>query len=550
MRRSTAFTLLAIALLAIFIRLLPVTQYLYWGGDFGEYFGLTRTLAQGQPLPDPYLGWGVTYAEFPGMYVLTASISWTGIPLEAAAVLLVPILSALTVVPVFLLVRELTGKDWPSLLAAAIVAVVSPHVYATSHPIPGALADLLFVTGLLLVVRLRSDVRFLGLLIPIGLALAPIHHLSSYFLIIATFFVAFFRIVVLGSTWKEVRRESLFLVFLVAVNVAYWVAYAETFRAFLGFERVPPALIAGLLVALPLFLYPLSRVRERLTWQYRPRYPPPARAWTKILLAAVVATGILVTFSLLWAPGTSIPTAQATLLYALPYLPLFLLGAAGRKPFDFLPQGTFVTGAFIAFNLSWIIGAGVAPTILIPYRHLQYLTPLIAAFAAGGAILLIRKRRARWIVVLILGGLIVLAAAVALPPREAVGNHFEGTRPQALGAMHWAVDRIPSITATDHRVSSILFGFTGVLGTWDKVSAPLHAPTFEEARGEMEATEERARIDFILLDADLLLGATLFPWEPALPLSAEAQAKFQGEHYLKLYDDGYAQVYWVNWGVG
>ncbi|MDX1534952.1 MAG: hypothetical protein R3291_04975, partial [Thermoplasmata archaeon] len=108
--------------------------------------------------------------------------------------------------------------------------------------------------------------------------------------------------------------------------------------------------------------------------------------------------------------------------------------------------------------------------------------------------------------------------------------------------------RIPTLTATDHRVSTILFGFAGVQGTWDTVSAPLHAPTFEEGRDEMVAAPGRERIDFVVLDRDLIAGVTLLPWDPALPLSPEAQTKFVGPQYLKLYDDGYAQVYWVNWG--
>jgi hypothetical protein len=58
----------------------------------------------------------------------------------------------------------------------------------------------------------------------------------------------------------------------------------------------------------------------------------------------------------------------------------------------------------------------------------------------------------------------------------------------------------------------------------------------------------RERIDFVFLDRDMIAGASLFPWDPAFPLSAEAQAKFIGPQYLKLYDDGYAQIYWVNWG--
>lgn len=549
MRRSTAFALLSVVLLSVYIRLIPVTQFLYWGADFGEYFGLTRTVFEGRPLPEPYLGWGLTYPEFPGMFVLTASVAWTGIPLEAAASLLVPILSALVVVPVFLLTREVTGRDGPALLAAAIVAVVSPHAYPTSHPIPGALGDLLFVTGLLLLVRLRSDARMLGLLVPVALALVPIHHLSSFFLIIATLFVAFFRVVVLGARWGAIRRETAFLALLVTINVAYWVGYAETFRPFLGFGRVSPFLTAGLLVALPFALYPLAKIRRRMAWRYRPRFPRTKRNWSVLLLVALLAAGFLLLSSLFWAPGTNIPTAQVTLLYFAAFLPLLLPAASGRKPFDFLPQGPLVTGALLALNLSWIIGSVVAPTVLVPYRHFEYMIPLIAAFAGVGILLLLQNRGFR-VLIPVLAGLLVLAAAAAIPPREALGNHFEGTRPEALGAVHWAADRVPSLTATDHRVSSVLFGLSGVRGTWDTVTTPLHAPTFAEARGEMVAVAGRERIDFVALDGDLVAGATLLPWDPALPLSQAAREKFLGPQYLKLYDDGYAQVYWVNWGMG
>jgi hypothetical protein len=267
------------------------------------------------------------------------------------------------------------------------------------------------------------------------------------------------------------------------------------------------------------------------------------------VLAAVsfALTGLLAFTTLVQVPGTNIPTSVLMLLYAMAFLPLLLLAAPGRKPFDFLPQGALITGAFLGLTVSWIVGSGVAPAFLIPYRHFEYMLPLMGAFVGMGAVLIHRRTGTR-ILVPVLASLIVLAAATAIPPREVLANHFEGTRPEALVGVEWAGTRIPTLTATDHRVSTILFGFAGVLGTFDTVSAPLHAPTFEAARSEMAGIPGRDRIDFVILDVDLIAGATLLPWDPALPLSAEAQAKFLGAHYLKLYDDGYAQVYWVNWG--
>jgi hypothetical protein len=178
----------------------------------------------------------------------------------------------------------------------------------------------------------------------------------------------------------------------------------------------------------------------------------------------------------------------------------------------------------------------------------------LALFGGVGALHLSRTAGpGRPALVLLLGGLIILAAGTAIPPREALGNHFEGTRSEGMNVVHWASGRVQGITATDHRASSILFGLGGVMATWDSVSLPLHAPSFEEARVEMEWVEDlpggAGRIDYVLVDRDLVQGAMLLPWDPALPLSQEARSKFLGDPYLKLYDDGYSQLYWVNWGA-
>lgn len=542
-------------LFAAFVRLWPLSQYLYWGADFGEYFSLTRLLAEGAIVPTEYGGWGVTYPEFPGMQVLVAAVAWTGIPLEASAVLVVPVLASLVVFPAYLIGRELTGRDEPALLAAAIVGVAMPHVYPTSHPIPGALGDLLLVSGLLLVLRLRDDRRMWGLLIPLSLALMVVHHLSSYFLIIATFTAAFLRVMLRRASFAEVGREAKFLAFLVVANVAYWGAYTENFRDFLGAERVPWWLTVIFALLLPVSLYPIAVLRRRISWSYSPTFPLPLRGWRIFALSALLAYVLLAVFYFVAVPGTAILVSGLSILLATPYLGLFLLSAPGRKYLDFMPGGTSVTGWFLAFNVSWMVGGLVAPTFLIPYRHLEYLTLPLAIFGGIGALQLAGvARRWRKAIAISIVALVAISGFTALPPREALGNHFEGTRPQVLNVVYWASDMVGGVTATDHRVSTILFGLGGVRATWDKVSLPLHALTFDEARVEMEWVEDlpggSARIDYVLLDQDLIAGAMLFPWDPALPLSQGAQDKFLGEHYLKLYDDGYSQLYWINWGYG
>ncbi len=554
MKRSTSFALLSIVLLAVYVRLVPVMSFLYWGADFGEYFLFTRTLAETSPLPDPYLGWGVAYPEFLGMEILVASVSWTGIPLEAAVLFLVPILASLVVIPAFLIGRQVTGKDWPSLLAAAMVAVVMPHVYPTSHPVPGALGDLLLASSLLLLLRLRENGRYLGLLIPLSLALVAVHHLSSYFLIISTFMMTFLRVVLKGAAFAEIKREVGFLGFLVIANVAHWGAYTENFRGFLGLGRFPWWMTAVLIVGLPVILYAVTLLRRGLSWTYRPSFPRPSRSWRIYAVAALLTAAFLAVFYFWSVPGTTITLSQASILFSAPYVLLFLLSAPGRKYFDFLKGGLAVTAWFLALNISWIVGGIIAPTFLIPYRHLEYLTLPLVVFGGLGSVR-VAESLGRWkrLLVVPLIALLVLAAATSIPPREALGNHFEGVRAQGMNVVSWSSGRVNGVTATDHRASSVLFGLGGVRATWDVVSLALHAGTFDEARVEMAWVDDLpggpGRVDYILLDRDLKEGATLLPWDSALPLSPQAQEKFLGEHYLKLYDDGYSQVYWVNWGI-
>lgn len=554
MKKSSGFALLSLVLLAAYVRLEPLTRVLYWGADFGEYFLVSQILARSAPLPDPYQGWGVAYPEFPGMGVLNAAVSWAGVPFAAGFVLVVPLLSALVVVPAYLIGRQLTGRDAPALVAAAVVAVALPHVYPTSHPVPGALGDLLLAGSLLLLLRVREDRRMALLLVLLASALAVVHHLSSYFLIVVTFTVAFLRIVLRGRPFAAIRRETAFLGFLVAVNVAYWVGYTDNFRTFLGFGRVPWWATALLILALPATLYPIARIRETLRGRYTPSFPSRARGVRVLALAAGSTALVFVALYLFSVPGTTIRPTTASLLYGAPFLSLFFLAAPGRKLLDFLPGGDAVTGWFLALNLSWIVGAWVAPTFLIPYRHMEYLVLPLALFAGAGAWRFLGAgRRARRVVVPLLVGLIALAAVTAVPPREALGNHFEGTRAQGMNVVHWASGTVDGVTATDHRASSTLFGLGSVRATWDTAVRALHAPSFAQARDEMLRVEDLpggpARVDYVLVDRDLLAGATLQPWDPASPLDSAAQDKFEEAPYVKLYDDGYSQLYWVNWGL-
>src|SRR5438128_11527692 len=132
MRKSTAIALAAVTLIAIAVRLLPLWSFLYWGSDTGEYLSILRALVRGGRVSTPYYGWGVTYPYFPGMFFAQAGVvDLSGLDVPTTINLLVPVLGALAVLPMFLIGRRMTGDDRFALFAAAFLAGAIPVAYTT-----------------------------------------------------------------------------------------------------------------------------------------------------------------------------------------------------------------------------------------------------------------------------------------------------------------------------------------------------------------------------------------------------------------------------------
>src|SRR5207245_8862597 len=72
------------------------------------------------------------------------------------------------------------------------------------------------------------------------------------------------------------------------------------------------------------------------------------------------------------------------LLYFVPLVLLLSFAAAGRRFVDFLADGLAVNGWFVALLASAVVGIAVAPRVLIPYRHAEYLMIPLAIFAGMG----------------------------------------------------------------------------------------------------------------------------------------------------------------------
>ncbi|MCK4443567.1 MAG: hypothetical protein KAW09_03420, partial [Thermoplasmata archaeon] len=148
--------------------------------------------------------------------------------------------------------------------------------------------------------------------------------------------------------------------------------------------------------------------------------------------------------------------------------------------------------------------------------------------------------------------LLAMLVATSHPQKDLMDRMGEGIAPEMLSSAYYCGLYADGLVASDHPASSIIFGFTGTNATWDTAQDTLVADTFEEAAEEMREVNSpsgKKRVDFVAIDKSLESGVMLFPWDPASKPSEEAIDKFNHAPYMKLYDNGYSRLYYVNWGL-
>src|SRR2546426_7913725 len=279
MRKSTTVALSSVALVSIAVRLSPLWSFLYWGSDTGEYFAILRALVRSGHLSTTYYGWGVTYPYFPGMFFAQVGfVDLGGLDVPTTINLLVPILGALAVLPMFLVAHRMTGDDRFALFAAAFLAGAIPVAYTAAHTAPATVGELLALAGLLCFARLRTDGRAMVPLLLVTATLIATHHLSLYFFLI----MVLGTIVVegLARPWRwtpGAKREVAFVGALMAGTFVYWLGYATTFR-----DSILPDVniqtwwaFLALLPAGPVVLAPVIFPPTPSRLRYLPRAPSP-----------------------------------------------------------------------------------------------------------------------------------------------------------------------------------------------------------------------------------------------------------------------------------
>lgn len=552
MKRWLWAGLAGVLALAVAMRFWPLLQFSLWGSDSGEYFVLSERLAATGAISTDYCGWGFGYPYFPGMFLLTGELNLlTGIPLLQSMQVAAPLAASLSVPLIFLIALRSFGDARAGLMAGAVLAVVTPAVYATSHPMPGSMGDMLALLCILLLLRsLESNSALAGL----GLASAALvmtHHLSTFFVLVPVAFALLGRELIRAQTdRRRTAVEGGYVLFLLSAAMLYWYAYATPFR-----ERVIPegfglspwtvlVLAFASLLAIPL----LVMLRRRLApgVRYRPGFPSVRRV--AMLTAAFVVAGaaVLAATALGATPGTSIDLDDRAAFWFLPLLLMLALAIGGISGAEFFRDGLFVELWMGAVAITMVFGIATGNHVLLPYRQTEYFIQPMAVLIGAGAVYLHdswnteRKRAASAAAAVALSALVAMCAVTAYPPREMMGGFEEGTASVEMDGVLWLRENGPpaELVATDHRLSSMVFGFAGLNASWDDARDTLHGNLIE-ARLEMAGLETPSglhRVDLVLLSPSVEAGVALTQWETARPLEGGALAKFSSEAFLKVYE--------------
>jgi hypothetical protein len=584
---GTVALLAGLSLLLVFLALEPFLSYALFGSDTGEYYALTAALTSTGHLPTggSYAGWGTAYPDFPGIFLLGGAASGAlGLGAFSALSLVIPVVAVLSVFPLFLLFRRLYPNDVVALLGAAIASVAMPRLFSIAHPAPLALGDFLCVAALWLFVEGRHDRRWYVPLALTGVALIVTHHLSSYFFVVSALGGLLFLELWRPGLWSRrfPLRELAFLGAFVTATFVYWfygttsfvtkvILYGLPYPSTVGFLGFEAAALGALLVTGGLIGWRRARARPRPGWV---RLPSDRSLARDAGVVAIVVFGLVSVILFVPIPGTGQTTLPGAVLWFSPLLALGVAAAGSRRtptlarlglcPLTWLGALGLSAGAFLALaafatSAHATAAASLAAT-LSPPRHAEYLLiPLGLLFAVCLARLVARAGDAggrRAMIAAGLGVVVVLGAnaAIVYPPQNDFGGFEEGLTHGDAALWMWVGLAAPRTwtVASDHRLSSMIFGFDGNPATW--VTTP---SLFNGGANSTAAADELRSvgtpdpadphpIDLVAVDAVMYSGVALDPAKLAVPLSPAAIGWFQSLPFLPLYEDGKNVVYLVD----
>jgi hypothetical protein len=559
-------------LLAVFVVLDPLLSYPIFGSDTGEYYRLTAALLTSGHLPSAsaYAGWGFAYSEFPGLFVMSAATAGaTGASALAALQLVAPVLGALSIVPLFLLFRRLWPNDTVAILGAALATVFIPRMFSLAHPAPLALGDFLVVGGLWMFFEGRRDARWYVPLTIVAAALIVTHHLSSYFFAVS----AVGLVIVTELAWPRrwsVRfpdRELVFVGAFLLCAFAFWFsnqAFASIVSQKIGPVALTLPLVEGGTIAATVLAGLLVAWRRRggERRRFRAKFPSDASVLRDALILLVGTYGGIAILLVHPLPGTTQQTTVLALLFFSPILVAIVFTSGTRRLLSMSRTGPIALTWVAAVGISAIVALAAGFETISPERHAEYLViplGLIVAVGLGRLVGRIGDRCGR--PAAIAAGLAVVLllsanAAIANPPPAVFDGFQEGLTNGDAAVWMWTGVAVPAgdAVATDHRLSSMVFGFDGNPATWQSTPGLFVDSNWSLALGELECSPAPHSpyvdpISLVIVDGTMRsTGVALDPSTAALPMTAAAVAWFGAPPFVPVYENGGTTAYWVDLG--
>ncbi len=578
-RRETALFLGGLATLLVVLAVEPYISFSLFGSDSGEYYTLTHALVSTGHLPHgaAYVGWGTAYPDFPGIFLLSGAGSGAlGIDPFSALTIIIPVVSALSVFPLFLLFRRLYAHDSIALLGAAFASVAMPRMFSIAHPAPLALGDFLCVAAIWLFVETRRDSRFYLPLVLASGALIVTHHLSSFMFVLSALGSLLLLELWRPGLWSRrfPTRELVFIAAFITATLAYWFYGTSSFvatviapglggDALAGFAALDALGLAGVGVAGLLLYWRRGAFRPRRTWVRMPSDRSLVRDMA--ILAALIFGGIA-TVLFIPLPGTSQLTSPMAILWFAPVLGMGILTAGSRRAPTASRLGP------LSLTMATALGIGAALTLLATYylsstsgfveaipasRYVEYLfipIGLLAAIGVGALVARAGERGGRRALVAASLGVVLLVAAnaaIVYPPQANFGGFQEGYPPGDAALWQWVSIGVPQnqVIASSHPLSSAVFGFDGNRATWGSTPALFTGSNWTSAAAELrssDAPHSPFPIDVVIVDSVMYGGVALDPSAAALPLSPAAIAWFEHAPFLVLYESGQDVTYLVD----
>jgi hypothetical protein len=556
-------------LLLIFLALEPLGTFPIFGSDTGEYYRLTAMLFTSGHLQSTtaYTGWGSAYPVFPGLFEISAATAGaTGTGVLSALQVVAPVLSALAVVPLFLLFRRLVPHDTVAILGATLGSLFMPRMFSVAHPAPLAIGDFFVIAIVWMFLEGRRDVRWYLPLSVTSAALVVTHHLSMYFFLVSAIGLVVLTELVWPRRWS-VRfplREFVFLGVLITGTLAYWFE-SQAFSSIIsspvpGVSLTFPLVEGGAMAGL-LLLAGLVEVRRRTERPraHRLKFPSDGSVVRDALILLIGIYGGLAILIFVPLPGTvGQTTSVAALVFFTPLLLAIVLTSGSRRLLAFSRDGPLALMWVLAIGISAILALSLGESTISPERHAEYLViplGLVIAVCVGRLVGLASDRAGRPAAISVALAVVVLVAAnaaIAYPPPALLGGFQEGLTNGDAAVWMWTGVGVPAsdVVASDHRVSSMVFGFDGNPATWDSAQGLFTGTNWTLALVELHsslAPHTNLAIAVVIVDGTMRsTGVALNPNQLASPMGATATGWFSTVPFVPVYENGGTTVYWVD----